>query len=348
VALRATAQDVAALEAREFVVLTRSPGPLSGGELIRFSVPAGLSTQQGLALARQLVPGAIIDFNHIYRPAQAVCDSFVCRQRRAIGWPQPPEQCQIETVIGMIDTTIDRTTPALTGQKISVLDAISQGRTRASSSHGTAIAALLVGRGDAEVPGLLPRGEIIAVQAFHTASNGEDIADTFDIVSAIDMLTSRGVPVINLSFAGPNNRVLAEIVSRSIASGAILVAAAGNKGPTGPVVYPAGYESVVAVTAVGEDLRVYRGANRGQYIDFAAPGVDVQVVSATVERKFESGTSFAAPFMSAAIAAARKSQPQVSAETLLATLQGSAADLGRPGRDPVFGWGLVQARDVCR
>jgi subtilisin family serine protease len=316
--------------------------------LIRLSVPEGLSTQQGLALARQLAPGAIIDFNHIYRPAQAVCDSLLCRQRRAIGWPQPPQQCAIEAVIGMIDTSVDRTTSALKGQKLSVLSAISNGRKRASSNHGTAIAALLVGRADAEVPGLLPRGEVIAVEAFHVSETGEDIADTFDIVSAIDLLAARGVPVINLSFAGPNNRVLAEIVTRAISSGAILVAAAGNKGPTGPVVYPAGYESVIAVTAVGEDLRVYRGANRGQYIDFAAPGVDVQVVSASVERKFESGTSFAAPFLSAAIAAAKKGQPAIATDELVKGLQGAAADLGRPGRDPVFGWGLVQARDVCR
>lgn len=347
VALRASSQDVAALEAEGFVVLLRSPGPLAAGDLIRFEVPDGLTTQQALARARQLAPGAIIDFNHIYRPAQAICDTLVCRQRRSIGWPQPPDECRAEVEIGIIDTTIDRSNRALSGQKLTVLDGISGGRQPAKPEHGTAIAALLVGRGDADVPGLLPRGGLVAVEAFHVSDKGEDIADTFDIVSGIDVLARRGIPVVNLSFAGPNNKVLAEVVETAINAGIILVAAAGNNGPTAPVVYPAGYESVVAVTAVGEDLRVYRGANRGRYIDFAAPGVDVQVVSAKVATRFESGTSFAAPFITAALAAARSSKTASPAE-LVQALQVTASDLGRPGRDTVFGWGLVQAQDVCR
>ncbi len=185
------------------------------------------------------------------------------------------------------------------------------------------------------------------MQAFHVSANGEDIADVFDIVSAVDTLARRGLPVINLSFTGPNNKVLAAIVERANTDGVTLVAAAGNRGPTGPVVYPAGYASVVAVTAVGDDLRIYRGANRGRFVDFAAPGVDVQVVSAKVETRFETGTSFAAPFISAALAALTVRMPDKKPGELVNILQGAATDLGRPGRDPVFGWGLVQLPEVC-
>jgi subtilisin family serine protease len=187
----------------------------------------------------------------------------------------------------------------------------------------------------------------VTIQAFHKSEAGEDIADTFDVVSSIDTLMKRGLKVINLSFTGPNNRLLAEIVGRATREQTLLVAAAGNRGPNGPVVYPAGYESVVAVTAVGEDLRIYRGANRGKFVDFAAPGVKVQVVSAKVETRFETGTSFAAPFITAALAASRARQPSASPEDLVAALQVTATDLGKPGRDPIFGWGLVQVPEIC-
>src|SRR3546814_20736826 len=54
----------------------------------------------------------------------------------------------------------------------------------------------------------------------------------------------------------------------------LLVAAAGNEGPHAAPVFPAGYPSVLAVTAVDASLQPYRHANRGDYIDLAAPGVD--------------------------------------------------------------------------
>ncbi len=248
----------------------------------------------------------------------------------------------------MIDTSIDKSNAALAGQRIEVISNLSAGRTPATTSHGTAIAALFIGRANAAVPGLLPRGRLVAVQAFHRSTEGEDIADTFDVVSAIDTVNRRGIKVVNLSFTGPNNKVLADIVRGTVAGGTAIVAAAGNLGPSGPVVYPAGYESVVAVTAVGDDLRVYRGANRGNYIDFAAPGVDVQVVSARVATTFETGTSFAAPFVTAALAAALSKNPSAPVASLVTALQAGVTDLGRPGRDAVFGWGLVQIADVCQ
>jgi subtilisin family serine protease len=347
VALRLTPAQLTALEARGFVLLARSAGPLAVGDLFRFEVPSTVSTAAALRLARDLAPSAIIDFNHIYRPAQAECRDLFCQQRRTIRWPQPPNECRVEASIGLIDTTVDRSVPALAGQKVTILDGVSGGRPLASMNHGTAIAALLIGRSDASVPGLLPRSEVVTVQAFHKSDAGEDIGDTFDIVTAVDTLLKRGLKVINLSFTGPNNRLLAEIVARSASEQTLLVAAAGNRGPTAPVVYPAGYESVVAVTAVGDDLRIYRGANRGNFVDFAAPGVNVQVVSAKVETRFETGTSFAAPFITAALAASHAQQPAASPDALVTALQSSATDLGKPGRDPVFGWGLVQVPEIC-
>lgn len=339
-----TEADLSNLTARGFTIVART----AEGDFVRLRVPSNLSTEAARALARQIAPNAVIDFNHIYRLAQAAaCTTEVCRQREAIKWPAPAGGCAVEARIGMVDTSIDPQHPALKGQSIEVIDGVSGNRPPASNAHGTAIAALMAGRDDVSAPGLLPRAKLVVVQAFHRSANGEEIADTFDIARAIDALGDRGVGVTNLSFTGPHNRVLAEVVRQTIGKGVAVVAAAGNLGPTGPVVYPAGYESVVAVTAVGTDLRVYRGANRGSHIDFSAPGVNVQVVAQREATRFESGTSYAAPFVSAALGALRARQPGASIGDLVATLQSAATDLGRPGRDPVFGWGLVQVPEAA-
>ena len=60
------------------------------------------------------------------------------------------------------------------------------------------------------------------------------------------------------------------------------------------------------------------------------------------------GTSFAAPFVSAAAALIKADNPGFSAEEVRIVLENQADDLGSPGRDDVFGWGLLDIRGLCR
>jgi subtilisin family serine protease len=94
---------------------------------------------------------------------------------------------------------------------------------------------------------------------------------------------------------------------------------------------------VIAVTAIDASGRVYRRANRGDYIAFAAPGVRVQ--SRYVPGL--SGTSFAAPVVAAEIARRMSLNPAMDLPAVLVGLRQDARDLGAPGRDPIYGWGEV-------
>jgi hypothetical protein len=348
VLFRVTPAQLTQLQTRGFtVVLSRD---LAGSVVARLRVPGDVGTREGLSLARSIAPSAMSDFNHVYgvyRPGSGRCDTPACKQRAAVSWPTYPGGCSVSATIGMIDTLVDASNPALAGQNVEVVSVVAPGRQSASPLHGTAIAALMSGRSDVVVPGLLSRSRLVAVSAFHKATDGEDIADTFDIVVAIDTLVQRNVRVINSSFAGPANRVLEQAVKFATGRGVVIVASSGNAGPGSPPLYPAAYDDVIAVTGVAADERVYRLANRGTYVDFAAPGVDVQVVSTQAEPRFETGTSFAAPFISAALAAALAREPGKPASAIVQSLQKTARDLGPPGRDPVFGWGLLQAGNVC-
>jgi len=349
VLLNASETDIASLIARGYSVLDRAPEALLGANLVRLAVPDDLSTLEGLALARQIAPAVIADLNHIYRPGQGPCTGLGCRPRALIAWPQAPGACDAAARVGVIDTRVATDAPALRGQSIEVIDGVSGGRPASGADHGTAIAALIAGRPDAGVSGLLPAAILVAIEAFHRSPDGDDIADTYDVVRALDTMVRRSVPVVNLSFTGPANELLKEAVRIASARSVVLVASAGNKGPRSGPLYPAAYQDAVAVTAVSEALRVYRNANRGAFIDFAGPGVGIEVASVAPGQtvRIESGTSFATPFVTAAIAAAiaRKGGPPAD---IIAQLRSRARDLGRPGRDATFGWGLIQAEGICR
>jgi subtilisin family serine protease len=104
---------------------------------------------------------------------------------------------------------------------------------------------------------------------------------------------------------------------------------------------------VIAVTAVTLDGRVYRRAVQGPHIDLAAPGVDVWSAASVSGARWHTGTSFAAPFVTAAVAALLHGQPDLASADVLSILAGSAEDLGEPGRDPMFGHGLVSMPLDC-
>ncbi len=152
-------------------------------------------------------------------------------------------------------------------------------------------------------------------------------------------MISSGVDVINISLAGPPNRLLEAALQRASESDVTILAAAGNGGPVAAPMYPAAYKTVVAVTAVDAKGQVFRLANRGDYLDIAAPGVGVRHAKSGGGFASSSGTSFAVPFAATAVARLRQLQPGDNALELLCR---TAEDLGPPGRDSIYGFGLLR------
>lgn len=317
-------------------------------ELGRFTLPPNRTVVEAEAEITGLVPGAIFDLNHLYVPGELACADGDCQAFQLIGWTDDARACPAGVTIGMIDTTVNAEHAALAGVELEKVPVLAADRATGSAVHGTAIAILLAGGSDTRTPGLLSGVRLVAAEAFHRASDGEDRADTFDIARAIDRLVQQDVSVINMSFAGPANGVLERVTAAATERGVILVAAAGNAGPRSEPLYPAAYEGVVAVTAVDGERRVYRRAVNGPHIDFAGPGVQLWTAASVSGGRFRSGTSYAAPFVSAALAVARARDPETPSAQLVSALAAQAADLGAPGRDEVFGWGLVQTEGICR
>jgi subtilisin family serine protease len=246
----------------------------------------------------------------------------------------------------MIDTGINPDHPSLADRNLQVHQIDLGTRDAAGRQHGTAIAAMLVGNVEGRVPGLLPDATLIAVEAFHIRGALEQ-ADAFSVSGAVDLLLSEGVDAINMSFSGPPNAVLQRVISQAAQQGIGLVAAAGNGGPGAEPAYPAAWPEVIAVTAVDAREQIYRQANQGPYVALAAPGVNVWTAASVSGGRLRSGTSYAAPFVTAALAVERLRVPEMGLDEITRQLFACARDLGEAGFDPVFGHGLLSAPGQC-
>lgn len=354
VGLGLTPSQLDQLSASGFDVLEQNTMAAFNTEAVKLRIPSGLTLEAAQQQIDSLAPGAAIDFNHYYRPEQYAdrpCATTDCLARTVIGWPtlqERPSSCASGVRMGLVDTAINPDHSVFEGGNIEIIQlAGSDDLPESGRQHGTAVAALLIGSPASRTPGLVPGGKLIAVNAFYRAKHKDDRTDVYGLVRALDLLAERQVDVINLSLAGPENLLLQQAVKKVAERGIIMVAAAGNEGPESDPVYPAAYEEVVAVTAIDRRKRPYRRAGRGQHIDFAAPGVEVWTAASIRGARPKTGTSFAAPFVTAAAVLMKGANPELTPEHIRKTLIQRAEDLGEPGKDPVFGHGLLDARAIC-
>ncbi len=277
--------------------------------------------------------------NHRYRPlsdADADGDARgpAGRSRALVRWPAPRKACGAGMRIGLIDGPVDARHPLLQGARIEAVSVLPQGVAEAPTEHGTAVASVLVGQ--RETPGLAPQASLFAVAVLR-ARDGEVDTTAEWLIRALDRQAGARVAVVNMSLGGPANRWVGEMLSRTQARGIALVAAAGNGGAHSQPLFPATHPAVLAVTAVDLAERIDVRAPRGESIALAAPGVELPVAAPGGGVVYRSGSSFAAPFVSAALALGASAD----------ALRQAARDLGEPGRDPVYGWGLLQMPLAC-
>jgi Subtilase family len=312
--------------------------------IARLRVPRQMTARTARRLLADRYPGVLVDLNSLYRPQGQLVLPPPDYPTRLIGWGHVPGDCGQGIRIGLLDTAVDAAAQDLRGARIVQRLFVPADATAASREHASAIAAILVGRR----AGLLPGAELAVAGAFDADPDGTPIADVMALVSGLDWLVARRARVINMSFAGDANAVVALALQRVIEGHAIVVvAAAGNGGPNAPPAFPAAEPGVIAVTAVDSRAQPYADANRGDYVAFAAPGVRIWTPSPTASGSYHTGTSFAAPFVTAAVAARLAGGAASDSQRLVDSLARTALDLGRPGRDPVFGRGLIQSANPC-
>ena len=278
---------------------------------------------------------AEVDLNHIYTAGIPELQSYEAGISPTDAMPFPLSLATMNLRIGIVDSAVDTDHPAFATAKISsrpFADA-----EQLPNYHGTAIASIIAANA-APLRGLAPESELFAAAVFEQDETRGEIASTVSLVRALDWLLSSQVDAINLSLAGPPNRLLEVALKRISEQGVMVLAAAGNGGPMARPQYPAAYASVVAVTAVDQRGRAFRLANRGDYLDLAAPGVNLRHAVAGGGYAASSGTSFAVPFAVTAAALLKHQEPD---SDVIGRLYAAATDIGPPGRDDIYGYGLL-------
>jgi len=252
--------------------------------------------------------------------------------------------------IALIDTGVDSSHPGLLGKIAEQADMTGKGFT--ADVHGTLLAGIIAAEPARAggIYGIAPGASILAVKACEPNSPRSAAAQCFSLALArgLDFAIVKKAAVINMSLGGPagvEDRLLKRAVDQAVSDGAMVVAAAGNDGPKAPPGFPAALPNVVAVTAVDSKEQLYPSATQGEFVDLAAPGVDIVSTSPGGRVLVSSGTSLAAAFVSGSAALALQQQPRLSRKALQALLERTAKDLGSAGRNRQFGHGLV---DACR
>jgi hypothetical protein len=238
-------------------------------------------------------------------------------------------------LVAVIDSGVDGSHPELAG----TLDPAS--RTTTVGPHGTAIAGVIAAH--QRLTSVSPKVRILAFDSFLGPEGSAARGSTLDILKSLDKAAGAGARIVNLSFAGPSDVLLAAGLAAAREKGMVLIAAAGNGGPKAAPVYPAAHPAVIAVTATDPADAIYKSANRGAYVALSAPGVDILTAAPGATYAQFSGTSFAAAQVTGVAALLLQRAPQLSPDAVRSILTRSARDLGKPGRDDIFGAGLVDA-----
>ena len=308
----------------------------------------GIPPHEGIRQLQQFDRQLLIDANHRYRLSES--DSTQSTATHAlVGWDHVPADCGKGLRLGLVDTLVDTTHPSLASSTVVSRSFLPLGVNAADRRHATAIASILLGRqsNGNGITGLLPGAELYNAGIFRQR-DGKQVDTTAElIISALNWLQEQQVSVINISLAGSPNRLLQWVVEHLLQRNQLLTAAAGNAGPDAPPAYPAAWPGVAGVTAVDQQAHIYRHANHGSYIDLAAPGVDVWAARPGAPGAYYTGTSYAVPYATAALAILKQNNPDMNGAELRQALQKTARDLGPPGRDPTFGYGLLQLPDGC-
>lgn len=319
VLVAATRSEIYQSTSRGFEIVSTVDLGHDDRQVARLLTPGDLSVEQSITYLRSLMPAGIVTINNAYRSSQV-------RARHTNQRALPGRSLHPSALVGIIDTGAS----AQSGDAIVLRTRGFGSAGYAPREHGTAVVAIVARFG----------AHAQVADVFGPSRAGQPYASASAIIAAMRWMVESGVPVINISIEGPRNPILEAIVAEASRNGHVIVAAAGNGGPLAHPAYPGAYDGVVAVTAVDANGRAYLRANRGEYISFAALGVDVPVdangnVSVT-------GTSFAAPLVAAQLARQLNEPSPASARTALAALRNNAIDRGAPGRDPIYGWGEIR------
>lgn len=246
--------------------------------------------------------------------------------------------------IGIIDTGIRSNHPDL--KLAGGVSFIGNGTSfEDDEGHGTHVAGI-VGALDNEIGtvGIAPEAELYAIKSLNHVGMG----NLSDVIAGIDWAIEKDLDIINLSLTSESgSSILEGVLKEAYNKGIFIIAASGNAKQTVPagadVLYPAKYESVIAVGSIDSQYNRSKFSYYGPSLDFVAPGERIYSTYTHPDYEYRHGTSMAAPYVAGIVALYKQAYPNSTYKELRQLMESTARDLGEPGKDQSFGHGLIQA-----
>ncbi len=169
------------------------------------------------------------------------------------------------------------------------------------------------------------------------------------VINALDWSQSIGARVTNTSWRFLDSSAMSEKYTQTRNAGLIHFAAAGNTGEK-PISFPSSLDSVIAVTAIDASGALASFSSYGPGVALTAPGVGVIAADRTGADGYASGdhtcfggTSAASPYCAGVAALVLSVAPWLTVDQVEDLMIAHAIDMGTPGYNTFFGWGLVNA-----
>jgi len=199
--------------------------------------------------------------------------------------------------------------------------------------HGTHVAGIIGAlNNDIGVVGVAPNANLYAVKALDNTGSGY----ISDIIAGIDWSITNKMDIVNMSFGTTSSsKALEKEVNTAYNDGLLIVAAAGNSGTS----------SVKTETAIDENDQRPSWSSTGKEVEVCAPGVNILSTYLDGQYATMSGTSMATPFVTGDLALLKQKYPTYTNIQLRSLLDKNILDLGTPGKDTFFGYGLIQAQN---
>ncbi|WP_433346535.1 type VII secretion-associated serine protease mycosin [Micromonospora sp. CA-111912] len=277
----------------------------------------------------------------------------------ATPWPQrryaPERLAALATgagiTVAVIDSGVDREHPQLAGRVLDGTDLLDPGGdgSRDCAGHGTGVASVIaaVPRAGVAFQGLAPRARILPVrvseqQVVEGREAGRTVGAT-DFARAIRWAVDHDADVLNLSLVlYVDHPAVRAAVRYAVDRNVVVVAAAGNLHDGGnPRPYPAAYDGVLGVGAIGPDGRRADFSQAGPYVDLVAPGGEVLTAGPGQGHHRAEGTSYAAPFVAATAALVREYRPELTAAQVTQRIVATADPAPGDGSGDGYGAGVL-------
>ena len=268
---------------------------------------AKFSTHNSLNTDKQITRNATVDNTSLsgYVSAislgQLILDDPYSDKQWALSRIQAPKLWQVTTgdhdiLVAILDTGVDKNHEDLAGKVAAEVNFTESPTLSDINGHGTHIAGIIAatsnnGKG---IAGLAPESRLLNVKV----ADDRGRCQATDVARGIVWAVDNGAKVINLSLelAEPSEDV-ARATEYALKHGALVITAAGNDGSDTPV-YPAGYENTIAVAALTMDERLAPLSNHGEWVDVAAPGMNIYSSLPDNNYGYKTGTSFATAHVS--------------------------------------------------